>query len=343
MPTFSKRHHLANGLRRLGLLWALARCTGAPALLVLNYHRIGSVEGHPLDDGVMSATEADFRAQVRFLRGHFDLPPLEAVMSAAEQGFRFSRPTALITFDDGYRDNFELALPILREAGVPAVLFICPHFVVAQPLPFWDFVAYVLKKTTVKTLTLTYPFEFHANLEQESPRAAATRLLTALGNHRSPQDEPRFFEHLQERGEVQVPLDALRRHLFMSWDEVRQAAAAGLAIGSHTLTHPVLAHQSEDEQRREMIESKRVLEEQLGQPVETIAYPFGQPDCFSDVTKRLAQEAGYRLGFSYYGGINRPSHADRFDVNRVAVDYDLTMPLFQARTIFYRAFGKSFF
>jgi peptidoglycan/xylan/chitin deacetylase (PgdA/CDA1 family) len=340
MPISSKRHRLAIGLRKGGLLWALKKLARRRSLLVLNYHRIGSLDGFLLEDGLVSATPEDFRSQVLFLRDHFDLPPLESVLATAEQGFHFPRPTALITFDDGYRDNFELALPILKEAGVPAVFFICPRFVQKNPLPYWDHVAYVFKTMPARSLTLDYPFPFAANLDEEPARAAAVRLLVALGAYPQPVDEARLFEHLEERSGTRVPL-VLRSGLFMSWDEVRQMAAAGMAIGSHTLTHPILAFLSEAELRQEMIESRKVLEKEVGQPVQTIAYPYGRPHAYNDLTKRLAREAGYRLGFSYHGGINGPGHEDLFDVRRVPVDHDVTFALFQARTVFYRAFGRA--
>ncbi len=342
MPTFSKRHRLAEMLRKCGLLWLLERLRRRGCLLVLNYHRIGSVEGFPLEDGLISATPADFRAQLAHVRRHFDLPGLEAVTRRVEDNFDFRRPTALVTFDDGYRDNYEIALPILKEMGVPAVFFICPRFTTNSPLPFWDRITYVFKTTRAGALALEYPFPFRVSLREPTPAAAATRFLVALGSHRPGFDEERLFAHLEERAGVEVPVETLRQRLFMSWDEVRGLAAAGMSIGSHSLTHPILSYLPEAELRHEMVESKKVLERELACPIQTIAYPFGSPHAYNDLTRRLAEEAGYRLGFSLTGGINTPRQRDRFDVRRLAIDHDVSLPLFRTRAALNCAFGRSF-
>src|SRR5215471_18807334 len=106
-----------------GLLRLLESVRGAPRLLVLNYHRIGDVAVNQLDDGTFSATAERFREQVRCLKRWFAAPPPEGVLDSLERG-SFSDPTLLITFDDGYRDNYELAFPILRELAVPACFFV---------------------------------------------------------------------------------------------------------------------------------------------------------------------------------------------------------------------------
>jgi hypothetical protein len=154
-------------------------------------------------------------------------------------------------------------------------------------------------------------------------------------------DERAFFAHLEVRAGVAVDGEALGRELFVSWDDVRQMRQAGMAIGSHTHTHRILGRLSEADQREELAMSKAHLESKLGEPIETIAYPIGSRQAFSDLTKRLARELGYRVGFSFYGGINRPGHADPFDVRRIAVELEDSFPLFQTRSILYNLVSNS--
>jgi peptidoglycan/xylan/chitin deacetylase (PgdA/CDA1 family) len=328
-------------MQRWGLLYLLERLARRRHLLVLNYHRIASPAGHLLDDGVLSATPEDFAAQVRCLRDLFDLPPVEKVLRTVAAGCRFSRPTALITFDDGYRDNVLHALPVLRELGVPGLFFVCTGFVNDSPLPLWDRITYVFKQAPADSLVLDYPFAYRVSFAATPRWYAAERYFCDLSRCLAATDRERFFAHLEERAAVTVPVDALRRDLFATWDELRLLAESGMTVGAHTLTHPPLAQLSEERQRHELVGCKRLLEEHVGRPVLALSYPFGDRDFFDARTMRLARQAGYLAAFSYYGGSNAPGQ-DPFDVRRVPVDRDVTLPMFRSRMRLYRALGQSF-
>jgi peptidoglycan/xylan/chitin deacetylase (PgdA/CDA1 family) len=339
MPTFSKRQCLARWLTRCGLLRLLEWWGRRPGLLVLAYHRIGRPAGHLLDDGVLSATPEDFAAQAGYLRRHFDLPPPEKLLRAAGASLAFSRPTALLTFDDGYRDNVECALPILQAEGLGAVFFLCPRFLTSRELPFWDRLAYSFKKAT-RSFSLDYPFPYSVRLDRASPARAVERYLGALAEWPRPFDEQRLCAHAEERVGARASVEELARGLFAGWDDARRLAEAGMAIGSHCLTHRFLPALSEEEQRHELVASKAELERQLGRPVDAVAYPSGKR---TDLTRRLAREAGYRLGFSYSARRNYRTAPDPFDVGRVAIDHDVSWPLFRARLACCRALGRAMF
>jgi peptidoglycan/xylan/chitin deacetylase (PgdA/CDA1 family) len=336
----SKRDRLAGLLGRFGVLRALECIAHRGGLLVVNYHRIGSPNGNPFDDAVFSATADEFRAQVRYLRDHFDLPSLDQLVEIQEAGFVMPRPMALITFDDGYRDNFDLALPVLREFGATAAFFIPTSYIQSPRLPWWDHIAYVIKQTRREEFTLEYPTHKLIDLRRTSRPNAVLEVLTYYKCARDVKERD-FLEHLGESAEVDVDAKGLARDLFMSWDQIRMMNAEGMSIGSHTHKHEILSKLSESDQRAELVVSKQILEDELGRPVKTIAYPVGTPGTFNAVTKRLAQVAGYRIGFSYYGGINRTGHADPLDVRRTTVDITETFPLFRARAALHTLVGTS--
>jgi peptidoglycan/xylan/chitin deacetylase (PgdA/CDA1 family) len=91
----------------------------------------------------------------------------------------------------------------------------------------------------------------------------------------------------------------------------------GMAIGAHTHTHRVLGTLFEPDQQKELTERRRWLRDRIGVEVKTLSYPLGSASSFTEQTKRLAAEAGYRAAFSFYGGINRSGATERFDVRRV--------------------------
>ncbi len=339
MPT-SKRDRLVNGFDRLGLLWALKWFARRPGLLVLAYHRIGEAAGQLFDDELFSASVEGFRQQLLYLRSRFDVIGLDEVIARLEgAGPVFRRPTAMITFDDGYRDNYEVALPILREVGLPAVFFIAAGYIDRPRLTWWDRVAYVVKSTTRDTLELDYPEPLTIDLRQPDRNRATQQILQAY-TRTVEIDQERFFDHLEAQAGVEVDSEALGRDLFMPWDQVRGLRGGGMAIGSHTYDHPVLSRIPEAIQLSELTRSKHVLESQTDGPIHAVAYPVGGPDAFSDSTKRMVREAGYRAAFSYYGGFNRPDATDLFDLRRMAVDGYDSYQMFRFRVTMSKLVGR---
>ncbi len=258
--------------------WSAAR---RPALLVVTYHRIGRPSECPYYDAVVSAAPETFREQVRHLRDNFRTMRLDELIATSDEGLRVAEPSALITFDDGYRDNFEEALPILEGLGAPATFFIPTGFLERPRLPWWDHAALVIKQSMRARIALDRPESMTLDLEG-GPDARRAALMTVIGLYLADRigDEAGFRRHLEERAEVEVDEDARGRALFMTWDQVRHLAASGMAIGSHTHDHRRLASLMEEEQRRELAESRRILERELGRPVEALAYPFGWAGTF---------------------------------------------------------------
>lgn len=337
----NRRDTLARVTGAIGLNAALTRLARRPALVVLAYHRIGDATDHWYDDELYSATADGFRAQLLHLRRHVDLLSADALLDATRRGtLELRRPSALITFDDGYRDNCEVALPILRELGVPAVFFVAPGYIDRPRLTWWDRVAYIVKRTERPSLALTYPEPLTIDVRTDGRHAAIRQVLRAY--KRTPDlDEGLFFARLEDAAGVPGSEVSGGADLFMTWDQVRTLVGAGMEVGAHTYDHPVLSRVAEDAQRHELSRSKQRIEEETGTPVRLMAYPVGGRDAFTTATQRIAAETGYRAAFSYYGGINRPGASALFDIRREAIDRDDSMPMFHYRMAAANLWGAS--
>jgi peptidoglycan/xylan/chitin deacetylase (PgdA/CDA1 family) len=269
------------------------------------------------------------------LRDRFRIVSLEATTASD------SEPCVLITFDDGYRDNFETAWPILKSLSVPAVFFIATEFIEQPRLPWWDHVARVIKQTEATRIVLDEPEPWTIDLEQRTRTEAIATLINRVLDRRLNYDD-RFRAHIESRAGVTFDESALGRALFMSWDQIRTLAEAGMAIGSHTHGHRWLAWLTQADQRFELAESKRILEERLHRPVEALAYPYGWAGTYDELTRRLAREAGYRLAFSGQDGINRPDQSDAWELRRVAIGFSDSPEMVRARSALFSSFGSSF-
>src|SRR5262249_49940786 len=162
-----------------------------------------------------------------------------------------------------------------------------PEGLDGPPLPWWDHVAYVLKRTDRPSFTLERPEPLVVDIARDGRHAAMMSVIRAYLRAVRAEDAS-LLDHLDDRAGVDVASEAPGRPLFLTWDQARRMGQAGMSIGSHTCTHPRLSRLSEAEQRTELVASKARLGHELGRPVETIAYPFGVADAFNEATKRLA-------------------------------------------------------
>lgn len=298
-----KREMVARALWWSGVATAAKALPAKDTLLILTYHRIGNSADDLFDPDVFSATEADLYEQVHYLRRYGDLVTLEEASDFVLGNVKEPRTRCrvLITFDDGYLDNYSTAFPVLRTLGVQGVFFLPTSFVGSSAVPWWDHVAFILKTARRRRFTLGFPVPLTVDLDAEGFTAASRRVLH-LFKMAANNDPDRFLAELNDvaKGDA-VPVSNRR---FLSWEEAAEMVRGGMAIGSHTHLHSVLSQLNTDEQQKELTVSRTILREKLGIPADAIAYPVGGESCFSDQTKDLARASGYRLAFSFYGGTN---------------------------------------
>ncbi len=309
------------GLRRL--LHGAGRWRG---LVVLNYHRIGQAAGTPYDHGLWSASAEAFAGQMRFLRRHMDLvDPADLAQLRGRSRGRY----AMVTFDDGYRDNYESALPILRSEGVRATFFVATGFIDRPSLPWWDEIAWMVRSCRQPRLDLRPWLERPVEMD-EPDRERAVRSVLRI--YKGLPGE-RLGDFLDAVGTATGSGRAGPGHadrFWMTWEMLRDMRDAGMTIGGHTVSHPVLANMSTARQREEILQCGQRLKEELLQPMECFSYPVGNPAAFDERTRAVLAEAGVRWGFSYYGGCRRFDDWDPYDIRRVAVETETTGPWFRS-------------
>jgi peptidoglycan/xylan/chitin deacetylase (PgdA/CDA1 family) len=336
-----KRELLARGLRWSGVPYLLSQLPTHDSLLVLNYHRIGNPEDDLFDPGVFSATADQFNDQISYLKRHLSPVTLEETLdfvgAASKQHARkVPRCRVLITFDDGYLDNYEIAYPILRSHGVQGVFFLATSVVGSCQVPWWDHIAYVVKTARTRRFTLPYPVDLAVDIDRSG---LTESLRTILELYKKPEntDSERFIRELAEKANGNELPSTLRR--FLTWDEAREMIAGGMAIGSHTHSHHVLSQLAPDRQLEELSGSRAILKEQLGVEPDVLAYPVGKKASFTAVTQQMARDAGYRAAFSFYGGTNLPGEVSPYDVNRIGIG-DQSWDRFRVQTAVFRATGS---
>jgi peptidoglycan/xylan/chitin deacetylase (PgdA/CDA1 family) len=322
----SKRDQLAQALYATGITRLARGWPKRPSLIVLNYHRIGDHTATLYDSGVFSATPEEFDWQLEFLASRYHVATLHEAVDFARGNVALSRTSVLLTFDDGYLDNYEFAFPILRRRGLSATFFLATSFVGSSQAPWWDEIAYLTKTCKAEQVRLSYPEAMEIPLQDRN--SAVKQILDVFKSPRV-QDPERFLAELREAcrtGGGEMPLPSER--LFLNWQEAEEMLAGGMFIGSHTHSHRLLGKLTEQEQRDEVSISKDSIEGKLKIRCNSLAYPVGKQTTFSTVTQQALKDSGYDVAFSFYGGINGVEKWNPFDIKRVAVEASTTKARF---------------
>ena len=301
-------------------------------LVGLNYHRIGDGRRTIFDRGLYSATEQDFDAQVRWLKSNFDVIAPHEIASA----LRTKRGRhVIVTFDDGYVDNHQHAFPILKSHGLSGTFFIATGFIDEPRLPWWDQIAWMVRTSKQSGLELPGFLEGRVTFD-EPERERAVRALLGAYKKLPAGRTAEFLDAVgKATGTGSPPKDVIDLGtVWMSWDMIREMHAGGMTIGGHTAHHPVLSRLSGEEQAKEIATCERRLREELGIPMTTFSYPVGARDSFNTESRACLRDRGVLSAFSYYGGMNRPSDWDEYDIRRMAIEQDTTFDEFRAMVMF---------
>ena len=242
--------------------------------MILIYHRVHARPDPMFPDEVDSTR---FDQQISLLARYCRPLPLKEAVSELKQG-KLPPRAVCVTFDDGYADNAEQALPILLRHGIPATFFVAPGFLDGGRM--WnDSIIKAVRRAPAGPLTLQEFGLGISNLAEEWKRGdVASSILMAI-KHRPVDVRQRLVKEFCDRVAAHLPDD-----IMMTSGQVRQLANGGMEIGAHTMSHPILRTLPDELARDEIDRSRRVLEGIIGQPVRQFAYPNGRPN--EDFTKR---------------------------------------------------------
>jgi peptidoglycan/xylan/chitin deacetylase (PgdA/CDA1 family) len=273
-----------------------------PQPLIIGYHRVVGdfAVAAETDMPTMLVSRVMFEHHLECLGRHFRFVSLDEIGDHVERGEPFSQPVAAITFDDGYRDVYENAFPILRRKGIPAAIFVVTdlvghdcwqvhdrlYTVLAKAYPTWSDPRLELSGL-LADLDAPIAETLPTRADTRNPFAAASSLLPVLPQADIGRLIARLEAHVgHEIGEAPLPL---------TWQMIAEMRAAGFTIGSHTRTHAWLAMESPAKSADEIAGSKHELERRLGEPVTHFAYPGGQ---FTPSTVETVARTGYRFAYT---------------------------------------------
>ena len=266
-----------------------------PGLIILNYHR---------------ATGENLGQQMRYLRRYYRVMHLEEALEeffAPQAKCADNRIPVVLTFDDGYSDNYSHAFPLARDLRLPFTIFLIPGYIDSGERFWWlegkrlAYHAHV-DKITVEGHT------YHLNTLEE--RKDLAKVIDTHVRHASSVAEREAFLHdircamMEAAPEVLEQVD--REALPVTWTQVHEMEQSGwVSFGAHTMHHPILSYlKDEQEMRQEVIQCKQILEERVGHPIRTFAYPVGKTEHMSAEVVRAVKDAGYQWAVTTFEDVN---------------------------------------
>jgi peptidoglycan/xylan/chitin deacetylase (PgdA/CDA1 family) len=264
--------------------------------LVVGYHRV--VDNDAVRDGSaippMLVSRRMLERHLDWIGRRFRFVSLDELGSQLESWEARAAPVAAVTFDDGYRDVYEHAFPVLARKGIPAAVFVVTDWIGrSSPMPH-DRLYLMLTRAwlTARTVLARLAVVPSGNGLQRAlndPFSALRLLLTTL-----PQREiARVIAALEE--ETAVDEGALEGQRPLSWEMLAEMHHAGIVVASHTKTHPVLTRETGPRIMEETVDSRRTLERRLGTRVDHFAYPDG---AFNAEVVDAVATAGYRFAYT---------------------------------------------
>jgi peptidoglycan/xylan/chitin deacetylase (PgdA/CDA1 family) len=321
----SKGDMAAAVLERSGLGAVARRRPLWRGVLLLNHHRVGDGTRWSTGRDVWSATAEQLDDQLSFLSRHFDLVGPEQI----EDVLRDPRARAVgVTFDDGYRECYDIAYPILRRYGLSALFFLTTGFLDGIRTAWWDEITWMVGRSERAVLPADGWLRAPVPLSGPSREASIASLLA---NYKtlSGQRAEDFLDYLAEATASGRRDPATAQSEWLTWDMVREMCRGGMSMGAHTVNHPVLARQSLEAQRSEIAGSLERIAEETGKRPVSFSYPDGTRGSFDDTARALLEHGGVRFGFSNYGGIAQPGSWDPYDIPRISLGHQMTRHRFR--------------
>jgi peptidoglycan/xylan/chitin deacetylase (PgdA/CDA1 family) len=228
-----------------------------------------------------------FEEQMKYLKNNYEVVSLQVALKD------LNRKQVIITFDDGYKNNMDVAYPILKKLGLKATVYVTCDFIDNNTFTWWDKLDYADLNNIAQSLKTLTPEEI----------IIKSNKLTNIGDI----SKPKIYD-------------------FMSWKDVEKIKGV-FEIGSHTLTHPILTNIPIKLVSKEFVESKKKIEKKLKIKINSLAYPNGN---YNDKIIKIAENAGYNNAVLYKKGNNTES-TNKYSLLRRGINFEDDLAIFACK------------
>jgi peptidoglycan/xylan/chitin deacetylase (PgdA/CDA1 family) len=293
----------------------------AQTLWILRYH---SVSDYHKDQNFryltpsIAVSPAVFETHIAFLSRNYRIISLADIAAWISGTTSLPRQAVAITFDDGYRDNYRYAYPILKKYGATATFYVVTD-AIGNAEPLWTAeVRDIVYRASQKHITLDSIGSKRIDVSDERAKKQSIQSIGRIMRSADKKTRSKIVREMREK--LTSGENGFLYQVMMSWDELREMKRGGMCIGSHTMSHPLLPEISPEEASIEIAGSKAKIEEELNAPVAHFSYPNpGESTHVNEAVKTLVRQAGYLTArTSSKGSVHQDS--DLFALKGISTD-----------------------
>lgn len=291
---------------------------------ILMYHRVS-----PKQDNwsLEPISPQNFEMQIKYFNDNYNIIALEDFAYIIKSGKLLPKKAIAITFDDGYKDNYQYAYPILKKYHLPATIFLATGYIGTSNLFWWDKVSYIIQNTKMNSISLNEfkPYSLRFDPDRNKSSSKIIKKLKELPD----KEKNDIIEKLANALGVETPQN-LGKGLLLSWDEIIEMGNNGISFGAHTVNHPILTNLPLEQVKFEITQSKNMIEKITGKKVIAFSYPNGDFGDYNDDIIELVKKSGFAFAVSVAPGrlinnnekiyeLSRLSMFDDFNISKIII------------------------
>jgi len=316
-----------------GLLGYVQRF-GEQKLTILAYHRVMGVDSssYPFDLSLVSATPKDFEWQLEHITKRFTPIQFEDVIKFIDRGDPLPKRPIILSFDDGFDDNYHTVFPIAKRYSIPFSVFLSTDYIGSDDTFWFEKLAYLFSRSQSNTLMATPEIEYTLTDSIEDRRRSYYDFVERI----------KYFPHIERIQLLEclferyadvfedISPDEKKLSQPLTWEHIREMASWGVELGAHGATHNILTTMNDAELNADIAKSKKTIEIELGCDVNLFSYPNGLAEDYGSVAQVALRVAGYKTAVSYVPGnlSIKDIKSERYMLKRVHVDNDVSRDVF---------------
>ncbi|MBA4366807.1 MAG: polysaccharide deacetylase [Desulfobacterium sp.] len=265
------------------------------------------------------------REHLKFLKSNYNVISLSEFTSCLKERKPWPERAALITFDDGLRNNYEVAFPVLKEFDLPAVIYLTVNYIGTDKLLWFDELYLLLKKCLEDAVKTELLAEYLGPIPDSCDIGELYPICSKRLKNKSIMERMEIIKRLKQLACIEGNPILSEPFKFLSWEQVLEMKSSGLIeFGVHTATHRMVSELSPDEWEKEIVAPKNKIEKIIGNTIDTFCYPNGVPDVdFFQEHEKFLKSRGYVCAFSAHEGLNSPKY-DQYRLGRISVGSDIS-------------------
>jgi peptidoglycan/xylan/chitin deacetylase (PgdA/CDA1 family) len=309
-------------------LYLRRKLSSMPDFTILMYHKVLDVkhnrENHPLPG--MVTLESTFDKQMRYIKKNFNVISLDALISYLKDKKNPPARSMVITFDDGWRDNYLFAFPILKRYDLPATIFLSTDYIDTSKMFWFHVVSFILQARVLTFQKMTDILNKFEQINPEEKRSivesfALADVFIEKLKRIKPDIQEKIIREMTKESDIRMNERGKQRWM-LDWGEIKEMAENQISFGSHAHSHRILTYLNFTQIKKELTESKRAIEEKMNRPANCFAYPNGD---YTPPIKELVREEGYLCACTVEKPRKRQDEIDLFALPRIGIHEGMSL------------------